>query len=98
MCNYYLRFTKKSQKQLRQLKSIPENKREKIHVFLEKLSFDPALETVDSKSVFKIGTNCFSKDISCGDRIVYKVFETTKTVIAMSLFGHYCDNGGRKHM
>ncbi len=98
MNNYDLRFTKKSQKQFKQLKSIPENKREKVLTFLVKLSFDPVFEATGSKPVFKIGTNCFSKDISRGDRIVYRVFEVTRTVVVMSLFGHYCDNGGRKHM
>lgn len=98
MNNYELRLTKKSQKQLKQLKSVPENKREKVLAFLVKLSFNPAFEAVGSKPVFTIGVDCFSKDISRGDRIVYKVVEATKTVVIMSIMGHYCDNGGRKNM
>ena len=98
MCSYELRYTKKSQRQLRQLKSIPENKREKVLALLVKLSFDPAFRTIGSKPVSMIGTNCYSKDIGRGDRVVYMVVEAKKIVVVLSLFGHYCDNGGKKHM
>ena len=98
MCNYELRYLKKSQKQLRQLKSISANKREKILAILAKLSFDPAFEMIGAKPVFTIGADCYSKDVGRGDRIVYKIVRSTRTVIVMSLFGHYCDNGGRKNM
>ena len=98
MRNYELRYTKKSQKQLKQLKSIPENKREKVLAFLVKLSFNPTFVSIGSKPVFMIGADCYSKDIGRGDRIVYMVIEAKKTVVVLSLFGHYCDNGGKKHM
>ena len=98
MYSYELRYTKKSQRQLRQLKSIPENKREKVLALLMKLSCDPTFGTIGSKPVFMIGANCYSKSIGRGDRIVYKVIETTKTVVVMSMLGHYCDNGGKKLM
>ena len=95
MCSYELRYTKKSQRQLRQLKSIPENKREKVLALLVKLSFDPTFRAIGSKPVPMIGASCYSKDIGRGDRVVYMVIGAKKIVVVLSLFGHYCDNGGK---
>lgn len=98
MVNYELRHTRKTKKQLRQLKSVPPILRRAVYSFLDALTTDPYLCISKSKRIAQIGDNCFSKEISRGDRIVYVVVDTSKKVIMLSLFGHYCDNSGKKHM
>lgn len=95
MNNFNLCPSKRARKQLKQLKSISKTRREGIYTFLGKLKSNPSSRAVGAKPTPVIGEDCFSKDISRGDRIVYRIVWSTKTVIIYSVLGHYCDNGGR---
>ena len=88
---YRIIFRGRSKKQFSKLKSMNRKTYSSVKRILREISSDPIYR---AESLNKSNPGYFSRKVSRGDRIVYKIDNMTHTVTVVSLVGHYCDNGG----
>lgn len=82
---------KKQLKKIRSDKSCAENK---IKNMISKISNNPFYYGDCLEPLSTYGDDYYSRKISRGGRLVYKVNKPDRTICLISVCGHYSDNGG----
>ena len=88
---YTICFRSRAKKQRDKLKSMNKATRSNVTRILTEISNNPLHK---AELLNKSNPGCLSREVSRGDRIVYRIDNVTHTITVVNLVGHYCDNGG----
>ncbi len=88
---YSLSFSKNSQKQQKKLKSMP-NVKQAVDRIINNITSDPYYDGNCVERLGTISSEMISRRVNKKDRIVYIVNEATKSILVISLLGHFTDS------